>query len=353
MNFEEKSPLPSVSYWMSAKKRKKSPSKRRKKSPSEKPKESSREARDGSSSEGTDQDLFDPFTDEGSSIDEPVEEEAPEPEPPAEEESAESEEPDPGEPEEATEEGPDEDAGKEPGESKSEEEEPAGGGLTKGTADAPQEPTPDGPAPDEPAKAAEATPRDARIEAIEKAPKPTPEKPKVVLMTETVVQPVLTDAVRTASAVMAVIGGALCLAWLIEMLLLWFPLNLQNAAWTFGTGVQTVAILPSAAVGSALVAYGLLRHPHAPTRIVRALSTVFATAGGLFAAITYSYVLSVPSTFTQAPESAVQPLRRTVVQTSLELTLAAAACFGIAVVLWRAVRKSARKTKTIEHRISM
>jgi hypothetical protein len=167
-------------------------------------------------------------------------------------------------------------------------------------------------------------------------------KPRPVLMTESVVEPVLLDPVRTSSAILAVIGGGLCLVWVTEMLLLWFPLYLRNPAWTFGTVVQTVEILPSAGVGGALLTYGLIRHPRAPTRIVRRLSTVFAVLAGLFVVMAYAYLQSIPSAFAQAPDVSVQPLRRTVIQTVIQLVAAAATCSGAAALLWRGVMKTKR-----------
>lgn len=172
--------------------------------------------------------------------------------------------------------------------------------------------------------------------------RPLREKPRVILKTEQAVEPVLRDPIRTVSTVLAVIGGAVCLVWLTEMLLLWFPLDLENPAWTFGTVVQTVDTLPSAAVGGALLIYGLIGHPQAATRFVRWLSTVFAALAVLFLLIALVYRPSIPSSLAQAPDVFVQPLRRTVIQTVIGLLVAAATCSGVAVLLWRAVMKSRR-----------
>lgn len=217
------------------------------------------------------------------------------------------------------------------------------------------EPEPDEPERDEPEQEApqqhdtpdagnepEASPPNAPATPAPERPDPLPQKPKVVLMTGKVAEPVLRDPVRTGSAILAAIGGALCLLWLTEMLLLWFPLYLQNPAWTFGTVVQTVDILPSAAVGSALMTYGLIRLPGTPARMVRRLSTVFVALAGFFLLITFFYIASLPASFAQAPDVSVQPLRRTVVHTIAALLIAAATCAGVAALLWRGVGKSGR-----------
>jgi len=192
------------------------------------------------------------------------------------------------------------------------------------------------------AEETDASSRDGPAISLPETPSPPLEKPKMVLMTEKVSEPVLRDPTRTGSTVLVVIGGALCLLWLTEMLLLWFPLYLRNPAWTFGTVVQTVDIMPSAAVGGALVTYGLIRHPGAPTRIVRRLSTVFAALAAFFLLITFFYVASLPSSFAQAPDVSVQPLRRTVVQTITTLLIGTATCSAVATLLWRGVKKSRR-----------
>jgi hypothetical protein len=191
------------------------------------------------------------------------------------------------------------------------------------------------PGPGAPEEEREGSPRDVPA-------KPLSGKHRPVLMTESVVEPVLLDPVRTSSALLAVIGGGLCLVWVTEMLLLWFPLHLRNPAWTFGTVVQTVETFPSAGVGGAFLTYGLIRHPRAPTRIVRRLSTVFAVLAGLFVVMAYFYLQSIPSAFAQAPAVSVQPLRRTVIQTVIQLVAAAATCSGVAALLWRGVLKTKR-----------
>jgi hypothetical protein len=286
---------------MSAKKRKKSSSAKRSESLSSEPETSSSE-------KGDSQDYFEPFSAEETSAEE-AEQEAPEEEEP--EDAPEEEEPAPDAPEE---EEPEQDALEEEPEQDALEEEPEPG--------APEEER-------------EGSPRD--VPAM-----PISGKPRPVLMTESVVEPVLLDPVRTSSAILAVIGGGLCLVWVTEMLLLWFPLYLRNPAWTFGTVVQTVEILPSAGVGGALLTYGLIRHPRAPTRIVRRLSTVFAVLAGLFVVMAYAYLQSIPSAFAQAPDVSVQPLRRTVIQTVIQLVAAAATCSGAAALLWRGVMKTKR-----------
>jgi hypothetical protein len=286
---------------MSAKKRKKSSSAKRSESLSSEPETSSSE-------KGDSQDYFEPFSAEETSAEE-AEQEAPEEEEP--EDAPEEEEPAPDAPEE---EEPEQDALEEEPEQDALEEEPEPG--------APEEER-------------EGSPRD--VPAM-----PISGKPRPVLMTESVVEPVLLDPVRTSSAILAVIGGGLCLVWVTEMLLLWFPLYLRNPAWTFGTVVQTVEILPSAGVGGALLTYGLIRHPRAPTRIVRRLSTVFAVLAGLFVVMAYAYLQSIPSAFAQAPDVSVQPLRRTVIQTVIQLVAAAATCSGVAALLWRGVMKTKR-----------
>jgi hypothetical protein len=325
---------------MSSKKRKKSSSAKRSKSPSSEPETSSSEKVDS-------QDYFEPFSAEETSPEE-AEQEAPEEEeseqetsmeaeenaleedeaeqeaPPEAEEDALEEEPEQKTPEEESEPvAPDEEAEQEPEQDAPEEEEAERDALEEE------------PEPGAPEEEREGSPRD--VPAM-----PISGKPRPVLMTESVVEPVLLDPVRTSSAILAVIGGGLCLVWVTEMLLLWFPLYLRNPAWTFGTVVQTVEILPSAGVGGALLTYGLIRHPRAPTRIVRRLSTVFAVLAGLFVVMAYAYLQSIPSAFAQAPDVSVQPLRRTVIQTVIQLVAAAATCSGAAALLWRGVMKTKR-----------
>jgi len=286
-----------------------SPKKKRKKSSSAKRSESPSSEPEASSSEKVDsQDYFEPFSAEETSVEE-AEQEAPEEE--AEEDALE---------EKAEQEAPEEE---EPERDALEEEEPERDALEKG------------PEPEAPEEEREGSPRD--VPAM-----PLSGKPRPVLMTESVVEPVLLDPVRTSSAIIAVIGGGLCLVWVTEMLLLWFPLYLRNPAWTFGTVVQTVDTLPSAGVGGAFLTYGLIRHPRAPTRIVRRLSTVFAVLAGLFVVMAYVYLQSIPSAFAQAPDVSVQPLRRTVIQTVIQLVAAAATCSGVAALLWRGVIKTKR-----------
>jgi hypothetical protein len=294
---------------MSAKKRKKSSSAKRSESLSSEPETSSSE-------KGDSQDYFEPFSAEETSAEE-AEQEAPEEEEP--EDAPEEEEPE----QDALEEEPEQDALEEEPEPGAPEEEPEQDALEEE------------PEPGAPEEEREGSPRD--VPAM-----PISGKPRPVLMTESVVEPVLLDPVRTSSAILAVIGGGLCLVWVTEMLLLWFPLYLRNPAWTFGTVVQTVEILPSAGVGGALLTYGLIRHPRAPTRIVRRLSTVFAVLAGLFVVMAYAYLQSIPSAFAQAPDVSVQPLRRTVIQTVIQLVAAAATCSGVAALLWRGVMKTKR-----------
>jgi len=166
---------------------------------------------------------------------------------------------------------------------------------------------------------------------------PSSSQTPLVLKTDKVVRAVVREPVRTASEVFIAVGGGLWLVGAVELLLLWLPMDPGNIAWRFGTVSRTIEALPPAAVGAALLTFGLLRHPNARGAASMALSVVFGLLAAVFVGLGVLYLSAVPTAFAQASGTTVQPLRGAVVRTLFTVVVAVATSGAVAVVLWRGV----------------
>lgn len=165
-------------------------------------------------------------------------------------------------------------------------------------------------------------------------------KTRPILMGKEAKKAVLADP-KGGYAVFAITGAALLLVGLVRLGLLWFPLRWGVAAWEFGTVSQSTETMPIIFVGLSLLTYGIVHLPAAPASWVRGISAAFASLVPLLVLAGVRFLMAMPFVMAEAPDQAVNALRRTIFQTTMEIVLYGTAAALIARLLWRGVRRKA------------
>jgi hypothetical protein len=166
----------------------------------------------------------------------------------------------------------------------------------------------------------------------------TPERPRDILMGRGSPRALLGHPERTGNALLRSAGVAMVLVGLTELGLLWYPFGFGNPAWEFGTVNETFGAIPKAGLGLAVLVYATIRRPYAKRSAARAASLVFV---GLALAILLTgllYARAVPLVFAEAPASAVQAVRYSVIRTTTAIGVYWATCIVLAGVLWRGAK---------------
>ena len=154
---------------------------------------------------------------------------------------------------------------------------------------------------------------------------------------------VLRDPEATGYTLLALLGAAFAVIGLVDLLLLWVPPQFGNPAWEFGTLSQTFDSLPMAGLGLGLLTLGLLRHPRARPRLVRAASVGLALLTLVLVGLGLLYVTAVPAVLKATPVETLDPLGRAVVKNLVEIVVYVAIFAAISTLLWRGVRKETNR----------
>ena len=81
----------------------------------------------------------------------------------------------------------------------------------------------------------------------------------------------------TAGSLFVAIGSGLAVVGLVDLAMLWYPMQLGSAGWEFAAVSRTFTNAPMTMVGLVLVAFGLIRRGTHPA-MIRGAAVVFANA---------------------------------------------------------------------------
>jgi hypothetical protein len=141
------------------------------------------------------------------------------------------------------------------------------------------------------------------------------------------------------ATVMTLLGTAFIVVGMVDLGLLWSPLNLGRVSWEFATLSQTFDSLPMTGLGFGLLAFGFLHQPRSRPLQVRLMSMIFGLATLFLIGMAVMYFTVAPEVMRQAPPEAMTALNRAVVKNVAEIIIYPVTFGTIAVLLWRSVRK--------------
>lgn len=145
------------------------------------------------------------------------------------------------------------------------------------------------------------------------------------------------DADATAGNLFVAIGAALTVVGLVDIGLLWFPMQLGTAGWEFATVSRTFTNAPMTMVGLVLMAFGLVRRRTRPAMVKR-VAVVFAGLSFVLVAMGMLFGLAAPAVLSQVSgEEAVGALKRAMVKNGIEIVVYPTVLLVIAAILWNAV----------------
>lgn len=143
----------------------------------------------------------------------------------------------------------------------------------------------------------------------------------------------------TEGSLFVAIGSGLAVVGLVDLALLWFPMQMGTAAWEFATISRTFTNAPMTMVGLVLIAVGLLRRGIRPI-VIRRAAFVFAALSFVLVAMGMLFGLAVPAVLSQASgDAASEALKRVILKNGIEIVVYPTVLLLIAVILWHAVRE--------------
>lgn len=149
----------------------------------------------------------------------------------------------------------------------------------------------------------------------------------------------LHDPAGAASAMLKLLGSAFLVLGGAELLFLWLPLQMGNAAWEFATVSRTLDALPMVALGLGLLAYGVVTNPDSDRVAARRTYWVFAVAALVVIAMAAVYATAAPAVLQGTPPEAMDGLKRTLLKSSLQLLVYGAAFSAVALTIRKRTKR--------------
>ena len=147
------------------------------------------------------------------------------------------------------------------------------------------------------------------------------------------------DPKETEGSLFLAIGSALAVVGLVDIGLLWYPVQLGSAGWEFATVSRTFTSAPMTLVGLVLMASGLLRRGVSPG-VVRGMAFGFAALSFLLVLLAMLFGLAAPAALSQVSgEAAISALRRAMAKNVVEMVVYPITLVVIAAKLLRSVRE--------------
>lgn len=145
------------------------------------------------------------------------------------------------------------------------------------------------------------------------------------------------DPAVTEGSLFFAIGSALAVVGVIDLSLVWFPMQLGTAGWEFAAVSRTFTNAPMTMVGLVLMAFGLVRRGTRPT-MVRRMSVLFAALSLVLVAMGMLFALAAPAVLAQAAGgAAASALKRAIFKNGVEIVVYPVMLLTVAAILWRAV----------------
>ena len=142
----------------------------------------------------------------------------------------------------------------------------------------------------------------------------------------------------TAGNLFVAIGSGLAVVGLVDLAMLWYPMQLGSVGWEFAAVSRTFTNSPMTMVGLVLVAFGLIRRGTHPA-MIRGAAVVFAVLSLILVAMGMLFAMSAPAVlFQTSGEAATEALKRAILKNGVEIVVYPAVLIGIAAILWHGVK---------------
>ena len=147
------------------------------------------------------------------------------------------------------------------------------------------------------------------------------------------------DGERVAHRMLGWLGAAFLLVGLVDLALLWYPLDFGNAAWEFATLGRTLDSVPMAGLGLGLVTFAVLKSSGRRGRTVRVLGAVFLITAVVFVLMGALLATAVPEVVRQTGPESMLGLNRAVVRHAAEAVCYTAVFGWVGFRIWRSVER--------------
>lgn len=147
------------------------------------------------------------------------------------------------------------------------------------------------------------------------------------------------DGERVAHRLLGWLGGAFLLVGLVDLALLWYPLDFGNAAWEFATLGRTLDSVPMAGLGLGLVAFAALKSPGRLGLTVRVLGAAFVLTAVAFVLIGALLATAVPEVVRQTSAESMLGLNRAVLRHAAEAVCYTGVFGWVGWRIWRSVER--------------
>jgi uncharacterized protein YjeT (DUF2065 family) len=151
----------------------------------------------------------------------------------------------------------------------------------------------------------------------------------------------LHDHEGAASHILRALGTVFVVLGLFELLLLWIPPQLGNAAWEFATISRSLDAMPMLALGMAVLGYTTVGGQFAETSRVRLLALAFAVAVVLVVVLAGLYATVVPAVVSNTPPEAMDGVQRALVKGVVQLVAYFSFFVAVVLSLWKRLTWSA------------
>lgn len=147
---------------------------------------------------------------------------------------------------------------------------------------------------------------------------------------------------ETGVFILGLLGASFLTVGLVDLGLLWYPLNFGQASWEFATLSQTLSSVPMTGLGLGLVAFAAVAHSDSRPAWVRTVSVLFVVAALAFVTMGALYVTVAPEVVRGSAPQTLGSVSRALVKNSAEALIYTVAFGWIGVRLWRSVQERER-----------
>lgn len=145
------------------------------------------------------------------------------------------------------------------------------------------------------------------------------------------------DGRKAGMLLLGLLGGSFLLVGLVDLALLWYPLNFDQVSWEFATLSRTLDSVPMTGLGLGLVAYATVAHPDARPGWVRTMAVVFVLAAVAFITMGGLYATVAPEVIRGSAPQTMGSVSKALVKNSVEALVYTVVFGWIGVRLWRSV----------------
>lgn len=139
----------------------------------------------------------------------------------------------------------------------------------------------------------------------------------------------------TGLFLLGALGASFWIVGLVDLGLLWYPLNFEQTAWEFATLSRTLDSVPMSGLGLGLLTFAVVSHPEPGSGWVRSLSVLFVLAAVAFVAMGLLYATAVPEVLQGTAPQNIASVHKAVVKNALEAVVYTVVFGWVGVRLWR------------------